>query len=540
MRCAGALLTLLLAVPAARADRILQVEFHPVEGLQIAVWLEDAAGNYVDTLMVTRLTGTFGLGNRPGRWDMKSAYLWPYGRRSGALPVWAHRRNHAYPLLVFQDCREDSMGFHEAVSSVEPYYCRPMRPSEMEVDAITCPTPIFSSDKGIPRALIAPINPDCTDLINTLPETTLYPPRNDINAANAARDWDDVLTLSQINDLDAVTRATPPAGQRVRLRQEIGEALPDGTYRVWVEASKEFDHNGTYTETLNPGWTDPALPAFGLPYVGQPSVVWQVPIEIGTKAVAAQTLDYAGYGANDGADGDVRPPDATISEAEGTGAGRLRVVDGSWRVRANLDTEATCSPPETPSTLQVVDGDFDDEREIYAEFEFTAPADDDGHAVFSYEIRYRAGDPMRTDKEFMSGVPALAPDPAAPGTRQRFSITQLEPNTEYSVAVRAVDECLMTSALATASVTSGGRPFTTTPPCFVATAAFGGPIEAEVDALRRFRDQRLVRSDLGRLFVALYQGTSPPLAAALRQSEPLRASVRRALLPIARAALAAP
>ena len=44
--------------------RTVEVAFRPVKNLQIAVWVEDPLGNYVATLYVTRLTGTFGLANR--------------------------------------------------------------------------------------------------------------------------------------------------------------------------------------------------------------------------------------------------------------------------------------------------------------------------------------------------------------------------------------------------------------------------------------------------------------------------------------------
>src|ERR1044071_5512937 len=66
------------------------------------------------------------------------------------LPVWAHKRNKLYDRIVFQDCRENSLGWHESISSTEPYYCRPLTPAENSVDAVTCPTTRFSTDKGIP------------------------------------------------------------------------------------------------------------------------------------------------------------------------------------------------------------------------------------------------------------------------------------------------------------------------------------------------------------------------------------------------------
>ncbi|HLL25147.1 MAG TPA: hypothetical protein VK427_23595, partial [Kofleriaceae bacterium] len=59
---------------------------------QIVAWVEDTAGHYVDTVFITQQTGTFGLGNRPGRADFNSGPRWPYGRRTAVFPVWAHRR----------------------------------------------------------------------------------------------------------------------------------------------------------------------------------------------------------------------------------------------------------------------------------------------------------------------------------------------------------------------------------------------------------------------------------------------------------------
>jgi hypothetical protein len=69
--------------------------------------------------------------------------------------------------------------------------------------------------------------------------------------------------------------------------------------------------------------------------------------------------------------------------------------------------------------------------------------------------------------------------------------------------------------------------------CFIATAAFGGPFAAEVETLRRFRDEVLARSALGRLFTRVYEMLSPPLADALARSPRGRAAVRRLLRPVA-------
>jgi hypothetical protein len=101
--------------------------WNPVPELQIAVWIEDRDGRFIDTVFVTRATGSYGLGNRPGRQDFNSDFLWPYGRRENVLPVWAHRRGVTYPRLVFQDGDDSDLSHAIANSSAEPHYCRPFR-----------------------------------------------------------------------------------------------------------------------------------------------------------------------------------------------------------------------------------------------------------------------------------------------------------------------------------------------------------------------------------------------------------------------------
>jgi hypothetical protein len=68
--------------------------------------------------------------------------------------------------------------------------------------------------------------------------------------------------------------------------------------------------------------------------------------------------------------------------------------------------------------------------------------------------------------------------------------------------------------------------------CFIATAAYGSPLDPHVEALRSFRDRYLMTNTAGRAFVALYYRASPPVAAVISRSEGLRTAARWTLAPI--------
>lgn len=68
--------------------------------------------------------------------------------------------------------------------------------------------------------------------------------------------------------------------------------------------------------------------------------------------------------------------------------------------------------------------------------------------------------------------------------------------------------------------------------CFIATAAFGGPLANEVQTLREFRDQFLIPYDWGRDFVSWYYSWSPQAAAYITNSESLQFVASLLLWPL--------
>ena len=65
--------------------------------------------------------------------------------------------------------------------------------------------------------------------------------------------------------------------------------------------------------------------------------------------------------------------------------------------------------------------------------------------------------------------------------------------------------------------------------CFIATAAYGSSFVEDVETLRAFRDQHLLKNTIGRKFVEVYYKYSPPLAAYISDKPILRAAVREML-----------
>jgi hypothetical protein len=504
-------------------------------GPQIAVWLQDGSGKFVDTLLVTNATARRGIANRPGRWDFLSGPLFPYGKRVMSLPIWAHARGKTYSTVTMREtiCSavgqdvpgESCLGYHESYSSDELYFCRPLQASEAQtaigttVDAITCPS-VFHSEKG------------------KFDPTTLsyYPPRSDLTAFGS-NDGTDPPTYASVNDLDAVAAATPSYGTTYNGIWSIPGDLPAGDYALMVEVNKEYDTNASHD---HPDFVDPALGAWGTEHnFGQPSVVYQVPLHLDVTSGApdAQTVSQiAGYGDWSGATGVVNPPDATISTGvPGSGEGRLLPISAgglSGRVIASVAACAgVCSPlPSPPTAVADLAMATDGLGSSSATLRFDN-ASADGFPVMKYDIRYLPG-PAMTNDQFGSGVVAPSVQPGIPGSIATVKITSLKPNTQYTVGVEATDSCKQVSPLATYTFTTPAMKFTQLTGCFVATAAWGSAMAPDVAAMRKVRDRLRPASTMFAVATDLYYRSGPAAAEVLRRSDTARALVRRLLGPV--------
>ena len=522
-------------------------------GPQIAVWLEKAdRSTFVADLMVTNLTAVRGIGNRPGYWKFPSTWRFPYGKRKMVLPVWAHARGRLYDTVMMQDDGGDSggemgIGFHEAISSPDPYHCLSFMSSQWvfnadTVDAITCPTGVFNSSKGR-------LDPS---------EKTPYPPRSDL-VAFIDRDCDVMwnqngecpLTMrsasryADLNDLDLVAAATPVYGRAHSGVWTMPTSLPDGDYALMVEINKEFDGNASHAYR---SYIDPRLPDAGFTNnFGQPAVVYRVPIRLDRSAAQqAVAMDIAGYADWDGASGKLHAPDSTISDAPGSGRGRLLVIeqpsiDGgpARKGRLHVVTEVDQNPircnPSLVGTgevagLVVPQGTV---TATQAKVQFVEPADGD-KPVEQYEIRYRQGQTM-TEEEFLGAVPVPTVSPEGPGLIRSFMLLGLRPTTPYVVGIRATGGCLKKGPLALRNFVTPMLDFKQLTGCFIATAAYGSAQASRLGPLRRLRDAARPRSALAAAAVDAYERSSPPVAALLRQSDLGRALVRHLLSPIVEA-----
>ena len=529
--------------PAARAQppgmcRVVNIDFTP-GGLaataqdpeivpQIVAWLEKPTGEYVATMYITNQTGRYGLANRPGRFDFNSGPNWPYGRRVTVFPVWASRHKERFPQVDYQNADDNNLSHPANQSTRETHFCRPLLQSEPQWDAATCSTAIYT-DKGVFGSRMSG-----------------YPPRADVTAV-AGMDSPSVAMYKAMNSFDAVSQATPRLGATTAVSWPIPADLAQGDYVLFMEVALERDFNATYTMQRypSPGQEIP-FSGYGVAYRGQPSVIYRVPITISDTETVATTDSYYGYGdpgpdvGGDGKtpvffapDGAIRPPDATITTAiPNSGASRLLLTsrDGEmFRVRVDARPEPDFVAPSAPGAMAV-----DDSQASDTTLTFIAPGDDGAlGTVTGYEVRYRVGDTPIRDAEFAGANEAkFTGEIARAGDQQTIVVHNLLPETPYSFAVRAFDDCHNSSAISTVMFTTPPRRIGEVDACFIATAAYGSLLANDVEMLRTFRDRLLKRSVLGELAVETYYTFGPTVAGVIGESDLLRATARDLLAPV--------
>jgi len=364
----------------------LELSFTPTNRAQIAVWVERDDGQFMGTFALTHAVAVAGIGNRPGALQMNSGFRWPYGRREGVLPVWAHRRAAAphakqFKRVIFQD--RTSEGYASRTSSdqsVDDYYCLSFDRNTTDLDAldaVTCAS-VFSSDKGrfvtdadVQKGYGEPAQDDNGKGIKrALSIDSLYPPRRDVTRCEADgefgscsdhRDVADYVahTRDVMPELDAISRATPQGERRTSWSFGVpSDWASNHEYVLYIEVNVEGDYNDTWNAQRfptplepNDAW-DSWAKTFGYPYRGQPSVVYSLPFKLDGSAVVEASV-AAGYGELTGKDGELRPLDDTISndpiKAPGSGVDRLIAMNGA-RASLRVQSADPCSRPNPPAT----------------------------------------------------------------------------------------------------------------------------------------------------------------------------------------------
>jgi hypothetical protein len=570
---------------------VLEFHFTPTDRAQLAIWIERDSGEFLTTVRLTEAVARRGIGNRPGASQMNSGFRWPYGRREGALPIWATRRAAApgaqpFRRVIFQDRNTEGLASQTSPDeSRDDYYCLSFtreHSAKDALDAVSCAS-VFNSDKGrfITEEDVAANYGEPYELpgsreqqMRPLSLDSLYPPRRDVTPCtrqvDTCYDHADVERFAEharavMPEIDAVTMATPAGGVPQRILYMTAEDWGPGEYRACVEVNVEGDYNGVFNDQRFPTpcvsesgtmplcsgktWWDSWAMTFGYPYRGQPSVVYCTEFRIGDDGEQSfSTAEPEGSAGNwnhhDPGYGQLQPMDGMTDDpvgAPGSGADRLQLMNEGYRIKVVVKPPLSCmedAPPSAVGDLGVAAHDDERNAHHWAHLRFRAAVDDRG--VYRYEVRVST-DPITDEASFMAATPAkqatieaaelLVPTDAEPGEMIEVDMGGLLQSTHYYVAVRAMDACTGVGPIAMAELTTKTRVFATVTPCFVATAAWGSPLARDVGLLRRMRDRHLMSNGLGRALVSAYHAVGPALADVIRERAGLRAAARIALSP---------
>lgn len=173
-------------------------------------------------------------------------------------------------------------------------------------------------------------------------------------------------------------------------------------------------------------------------------------------------------------------------------------------------------------------------QDTAAECEYTAPASATGTCIVCPADTYLDAAKIK-EQAAVSVVTAKS-------SAQARKITGLQNDAQYVVFMQwepgglGVSQCIVGTPEANATMTEingEGDASSVDFRCFIATAAYGTPLHQDLDLFRRFRDDVLMTSPLGRAAVAGYYRWSPPMADFIAEHPWLKASVRTVLEGVA-------
>ncbi|HEX6243045.1 MAG TPA: hypothetical protein VFZ61_19160, partial [Polyangiales bacterium] len=254
----------------------LELTFTPIDRAQIAVWVEREDGTFMGTLALTYAVAKAGIGNRPGALQFNSGFRWPYGRREGVLPVWAHRRVTApgakmFKRVIFQNrFSEGDASRTSDDMSPDNYYCLSFtrtNSAKEALDAVTCAS-VFSSDKGrfiteqdLQKGYSEPFEDrPGAGRQRSLDLASYYPPRRDTERCTTLNCFDHTdlnnfrsHALEVMPELDAVTRATLPGKRPSMWTFTVPDSWPrTERYKLLIEVNVEGDYNEQFDATKYP------------------------------------------------------------------------------------------------------------------------------------------------------------------------------------------------------------------------------------------------------------------------------------------------
>jgi len=216
-------------------------------------------------------------------------------------------------------------------------------------------------------------------------------------------------------------------------------------------------------------------------------------------------------------------------------------------VRDRKQCEMDTAPP-VPGGMTVAPVSNQRHSHEWGHLQFIVP--ETASPISSYEVKYSKSEISPDDMDtFNAAMPARAPTidsqglmvptTLASGAEVEVDFGGMDPLTKYWVAVRAVDICNVPGPYVVGTLTTTRVHYTQLSGCFIATAAYGSPLEPQVQALRTARDALRPRSVVAATATDLYYRSSPAAAALLGGSDVAKAVVRTLLGPVIELARAA-